>query len=253
VTPLGDVFFIQESRNWVVSHSLPISQNLVNQFHFGYVNATANQNGATAVKTDIDALNLTGVFTNTLSDEQRGYPGIAFSAGGVSGAGGAVNDSTTSVQPMWNISTTTTCIRVSHTLNFGANYRRWQLKRDLAADFLGDFTFSGSFTGHPIADFLLGFYTDASVFQPSSFSRPDAAGNPRTYNFQYIAPYIQDDWKVNSRLTLNLGLRWDFRAAPYETNDHFGWLNPIAPGGGMFVADKTLREKGVIGPNSFYT
>jgi Carboxypeptidase regulatory-like domain len=253
VTPLGDVFFIQESRNWQVSHSFPIGQRIVNQFRFGYNEATANQNGVAADKADVDALKLTGVFTNTLSDAQRGAPGIAFSAGGFARAGGAVNDYTTSNQPMWDISNTTTWIRGSHTLNFGGNYRRWKLRRDLAADFLGDFTFSGSFTGHPVADFLLGYYSGGSVFQPSAFSNPSAAGNPREYNFQYLAPYIQDDWKVNERLTLNLGLRYDFRTAPYETNDHFGWLNPTAPGGGMFVADKTLQEKGIIGPNSFYT
>jgi hypothetical protein len=252
VSPLGDAFFIQKSKNWQVSHSLPIGQNIVNQFRFGYVGATANQNGPTANQADIDALKLTGVFTNTLSDTQRGYPGIAFTAGGFARAGGAVNDYTTSHQPMWDISNTTTWIRGSHTVNFGGNYRRWQLRRDLAADFLGDFTFSGNFTGNPIADFLLGYYSGASVFQPSAFSSPNAAGNSREYNFQYIAPYIQDDWKVNNRLTLNLGLRYDFRTAPYETNDHFGWRDLSNPRGGMLVADRTLVDKGVIGDGSFY-
>jgi carboxypeptidase family protein/TonB-dependent receptor-like protein len=252
VSPLGDTFFIQESRNWQVSYTLPVGANVVNQFRFGYVGATANQNGATADPSDISALGLTGVFTDTLSVAQRSYPGIAFAAGGLARAGGAVNDYTTSNQPMWDISNTTTWVRGPHTLNFGANYRRWKLRRDLAADFLGDFTFNGSFTGNPVADMLLGYYSGASVFQPTAFSNPDAAGNPREYNFQYIAPYIQDDWKVNSRLTLNLGVRYDFRTAPYETNDHFGWRDPSNPLGGMLVADKTLVEKGVIGDGSFY-
>jgi hypothetical protein len=80
----------------------------------------------------IAALGLTGVFTDTLSDLQRGYPGINFTAGGFSRAGGAVNDYTTSYQPMWDISNTTTWLRGSHTLNLGVNYRQWQLNRDLA-------------------------------------------------------------------------------------------------------------------------
>jgi outer membrane receptor protein involved in Fe transport len=123
-------------------------------------------------------------------------------------------------------------------LTFGANYRRWKLNRDLAADFLGDFTFNGSFTGNPVADFLLGYFSGAAAFQPSAFSDPQRAGNARQYNFQYIAPYIQDDWKVSGRLTLNLGARWDYRTAPYETNDHFGWRDPSNPRGGMLVADR---------------
>jgi hypothetical protein len=252
VTPLGDVFFIQKSTNWQVSHSLPIRSTLVNLFRFGYVEATANQNGVTAEQADVDALRLTGVFTNTLSNAQRGYPGIAFAVGGLARAGGAVNDHTTSNQPMWDISNTTTWIRGSHTLNFGANYRRWKLNRDVAADFLGDFTFNGSFTGHPVADFLLGYFSGASVFQPSAFSNPRQAGNPRQYNFQYIAPFIQDDWKVNERLTLNLGVRYDFRTAPYETNNHFGWRDLANPRGGFLVADKTLVDKGIIGDGSIY-
>jgi hypothetical protein len=252
VTPLGDNFFIQKSTNWQVSHSLPISPTLVNQFRFGYVEATANQNGPTAEQADLDALRLTGVFTNTLSDAQRGYPGIAFAVGGLARVGGAVNDYTTSNQPMWDIGNTTSWIRGTHTLNFGANYRRWKLNRDTAADFFGDFTFNGSFTGHPVADLLLGYFSGASSFQPSAFSDPQGAGNPRQYNFQYFAPFIQDDWKVNERLTLNLGVRWDYRTAPYETNDHFAWRDLSNPRGGFLVADKTLVEKGIIGDGSYY-
>jgi hypothetical protein len=252
VSSLGDNFFIQESQNWQISHTLPIGAHIVNQFRVGYIEATANQNGVTADQSDINTLGLTGVFSDTLSDTQRGYPGIAFAVGGLARAGGAVNDYTTSNQAMWDISNTTTWIRGSHTLNFGGNYRRWKLRRDLAADFLGDFTFNGSFTGHPVADFLLGYFSGASVFQPTAFSNPEAAGNPREYNFQYIAPYIQDDWKVNRWLTLNLGLRYDFRTAPYETNDHFGWRDPSNPRGGMLVADQSLVDKGIIGDGSFY-
>jgi hypothetical protein len=252
VTTLGDTFFIQKSKNWQLSHSLPIRGHLVNQFRFAHTDSTANQIGATADQSDINALGLTGVFTDTLNAGQNGYPGVVFNAGGFGRAGGAVNDYTTSNQPMWDISNATTWVRGSHTLIFGANYRRWKLERDLAADFNGDFTFSDIFTGNAVGDFLLGYFSAAAAFQPSAFSNPEAAGNQRQYNFQYIAPYVQDDWKVNGRLTLNLGVRWDYRTAPYETNDHFGWRDPSNPRGGMFVADKTLVDQGFVGDGSFY-
>ncbi len=36
------------------------------------------------------------------------------------------------------------------------------------------------------------------------------------YMYRYIAPYVQDDWKVNRKLTVNLGLRWDFNISANE-------------------------------------
>ena len=58
--------------------------------------------------------------------------------------------------------------------------------------------------------------TTMPTFQPGPFSPAGVAGNLNQYHFQYFAPYIQDDWKVTSRLTLNLGLRWDYRTVPFE-------------------------------------
>ena len=77
----------------------------------------------------------TGVFTG-IPDDQRECPSIAMN--GYAGTGGAVNAYTASNQPMWDISNTTTWVKGQHTLNFGVNYRRWWLQRDLATGFLGN-------------------------------------------------------------------------------------------------------------------
>jgi hypothetical protein len=257
-TELGDRFFIQETRNWQISHSKTFGPTLVNQFRLGYVKADAVEHGPAADPADIESLKLTGVFTN-LSPRQRMYPAVGFGGvgTGLSGGGSAVNDYTESFQPMWDISNATTWIRGRHTINVGMHLRRWSLQRDLANDFLGQFTFSGFFTGnqtrdHAVADMLLGYFSGASVFQPAGFSLPDRAGNPRQFNFRYYAPYIQDDWKVSSRLTLNLGLRWDFRTVPHEQNNRMGWRDLANPRGGLLVADRTLVEKGIVGDGSYY-
>ena len=257
-TDLGDVFFVQETENWQISHTVPIGATFVNESRFGYVRALANQHGALADQADIDAVALTGVFNN-LDEEQRSYPGVGFggNGSGLSGGGSAVNDYQASNQPMWDISNGSTWIRGNHTFKFGANFRQWSLQRDLANDFLGQFTFRGFFTGdanwdHAVADMLLGYYSNASVFQPGGFAVGDQAGNPRDFNFWYLAPYFQDDWKATSRLTLNMGLRYDFRTIPNETNDRMGWRDLSNPTGGMLVADQKLVDEGIVGDQSYY-
>jgi hypothetical protein len=66
-----------------------------------------------------------------------------------------------------------------------------------------------SLSGNSLASFLLGDLSggnsDSNIFP--SFRAP------------YYAPYVQDDYKVSRRLTLNLGIRWDFNLSPTERYD----------------------------------
>ena len=248
-TPKGDKFVNQEATSWQVSHTALISPTLVNQFRFGYLNYTADQFGATMPDADIARLGLSGVFTN-LSGRQKTPPRVSLS--GISTGGGSLNAVSLSNQPMIDFSNGTTLIRGKHTMNFGFAYRGWRLERDLANNFLGSYSFNANFSGHTVADMLLGVFNSARSFVPGPFSSPDAAGNPRGFNFKSFAPYIQDDWKVSPRLTLNLGLRWDYRTIPYEDNDHMAWWNPNNPLGGLMVADEKLATTGVIDDSGYY-
>jgi hypothetical protein len=246
----GDTFFLQDTINWQVTHTVNVGPHLVNQFRLGFLEATANQYGVAAPQSAVDAIGLTGVFQN-MPDIQRTWPSIGMK--GYAGVGGAVNAYQVSNQPMWDLGDSLNIIRGKHTFTVGANYRRWKLNRDLANNFLGNFTFNGDFTGNPVADMLLGVYQNAALFQPAAFSLAGTVGNPRQFNFQYFAPYVQDDWKVSSRLTLNMGLRWDFRTVPFETNNRIGWNDATNKLGGMCIADQTLVSKGIAPDgNGFY-
>ena len=243
--------FDQDTTNWQVSHTWPIKSNIVNVLRVGRVDARADQFGIPCPQDQVSALQLTGIF-DPIPDFQRECPTIGFQAGGYAGTGGVVNAYSASNQPMWDISNTTTWVSGSHTFTFGANYRRWWLQRDLATGFTGDFAYSGFATGDPIADLLLGTYASAAGFLPAAFAVPGKAGNPREMNFLYVAPYFQDDWRVSSKLTLNLGLRFDYRNVPYETNDRMGWRNLDYAAGGLLVADQSLAAGGIIPANGYY-
>ena len=235
--------FVQDTQNWQVSHSWPIRNTVVNQFRLGRVDARADQHGIACPQSDVDFLGATGVFTD-IPDDQRECPSIGMN--GYAGTGGAINAYTASNQPMWDISNTTTWVTGRHTLNFGINYRRWWLQRDLATGFLGNYAYNVGFTGNLVADMLLGYYSGVGVFQPAAYSVPGAAGNPREFNFKYFAPYFQDDWRLNSKLTVNLGLRWDYRNVPYETNNRMAWRNLDYAPGGLLVADQSLVGGGIV-------
>src|SRR3984957_3693832 len=99
--------------------------------------------------------------------------------------------------------------RGAHQLKFGASWALYKKVQDYFANTEGNFNFNGSFTGNDFADFLLG---DAQQYEE------DAVKSSGHWNNVSVAMYVQDNWRVNHRLTLNLGLRWDIAPHTYEAN-----------------------------------
>jgi carboxypeptidase family protein len=272
---LGAVFslnqFTQDSTSWMVSHTIPIGHSIVNSFRFGHLDATAIQGAPAASSSQISALGVTGVFTN-LPGYAAGFPNLNFEGALLGSYGSPGNNPTTSDVPTWEFADSVSLVRGKHTIGVGFDYRRFVSRRDLSGNFLGQYTYTNNNilnnsssgtcltpsgncgTGNEVADFLLGYYQSAATFQPGPFSNPDIAGNLNQYHFMYFAPYVQDDWKVNSRLTLNLGLRWDYRSVPYEQDNKFFWIDDQnTTGGGLCFADQALSTDGVAPDgNGFY-
>ena len=124
----------------------------------------------------------------------------------------------------------------SHSLKLGVDVR--QSICDQSQNFQTDpqVLFTANYTGLALADFLLG--------RPNSFTQGSPnAGSPRTLEF---AAYVQDDWKVSQRLTVNMGLRWD-PWLPFSDLKHAisqfkpgeqSTLYPTAPPGYVFPGDR---------------
>src|SRR5260221_12709015 len=70
-------------------------------------------------------------------------------------------------------------------------------------------------SGHSFATMLLGWPTE--IRRGTGNTTTDG----RIHAHQY---YAQDDWRVNSRLTINVGLRYEYANAPYDVTDRLGNL-----------------------------
>ncbi len=259
--PAGVSIFSEKSTSWQVSHTVTLGHNIINNFRFGKLEAIANQGGNPAPTSAVSAMAIAGVFQD-IPAAYRLWPTIGFQSLSAS-YGSQGNDSTTSDIPMWEFADSVSTVRGKHTVSAGIDFRKWVQKRNLSADFLGDFGYNNTTvlnngggcpnatglcgTGNAVADFLLGYYNNASTFQPGPFSPAGAVGNLNQYHFLYVAPFVQDDWKVSNRLTLNLGLRWDYRSVPFEQNNKMFWFDTAQSGGGLCYADKALGTQSVSG------
>ncbi len=104
-----------------------------------------------------------------------------------------------------------------HQLKMGGSWALYKKTQDWFKNTQGNYSFNGSFTGNDFADYLLGYgqnYTE------------DAIKNSGQWNNVSWALYIQDNWRVNSRLTLNLGLRWDGIPHTYEASNQMANFYP---------------------------
>ncbi len=137
-----------------------------------------------------------------------------------------------------------------HDLKFGFEYRRTTIKQYFDKYFRGKLTFSDTFdpvTGNLIAtalqNFLSGTLDDSfgSSFQYSGNTRRHTAEN--NYGF-----YLQDSYRVTSRLTLNYGLRWDYFGVVSEKNNLFSNATTADPATNTFV----LTQVGQPGLSRLY-
>jgi len=105
----------------------------------------------------------------------------------------------------------------AHQLKFGFSWAIYKKVQDLFGQTQGGFNFDGTFTGNDFADLLLG---DAKSYQEL------AVQDHGLWNNVSWASYVQDNWRVNRRLTVNLGLRWDGVPHTYEANNRMGNFYP---------------------------
>jgi hypothetical protein len=194
--------------------------HLLNEFRVGLTNIKSATRGVEGVTVgDIGMAKWDGSL----------YPGIpALSISGLLSFGGiGVNSFQAGGNTSITIGDTLSWTRGKHTIRAGIENRRYAWNVD------NEYGTRGSLSFPDFPSFLTGTPNRLQV---------DVGSFQRNYRAQDIAWFVQDDFHVTRRLTLNLGLRYDYLGFPYDLNGKVGNFDPnlvpascIAAGGGNCV------------------
>ena len=155
------------------------------------------------------------------------FPGVTFSTDNYTGA----NNSTkhTRGTSVFGFDDGMSWIKGNHNVQFGYAWNRMNFMVDTQDGVAGTNAFNRLTTavpadnsgksGNAFASFLLGAVYSGSVTTPDS---------PQII-YPYHAFYIQDSWKATSKVTLNLGLRYEVSLAARESSDQASYFDPALP------------------------
>jgi hypothetical protein len=146
------------------------------------------------------------------------------------------------IQNVYTVSESVSRMQGSHTLKFGFELHRDDYNALQQSSAGGTISFSGSATsnnssGYAFADFMMGI--------PSSSAQVPVKPKILLRQTQ-LASFVQDDWRVTSRLTLTLGLRHELFLNPYEDRNRLAMFDintgaiVVASDDGKLPTDKYL-------------
>jgi hypothetical protein len=202
-----------KAESFVLSETHAFNPSLVNEFRFGYTYGAYSyiqQNANTDVATEY------GLGGYPYTPGSGGFPPITVSSIATMGTGCCLPS--IEYQNEFQVLDNVTKVIGKHTVKLGFDIQSVRFSWIQTGFPLGNASYTGlftslpgtSFTGNGVADFL------ANMQYSSTLSVGQYANQYQWYR----SGYAQDDWKVTPRLTLNLGLRYDYYQPYVEKNDH---------------------------------
>ena len=200
-----------KARQLMVSETHIVSSNMVNEFRLGFVYTSENQDVLSerlfeqyGIKGTLEAPRIKGLpqFSITgLSTLGTAGPGTAPIP-----ASGSGNFPLEKTGKIWQLLDNFSWIRNRHTIKFGMDLQRVTLFAYATNSARPNFVFNSTYTGSGLGDFLLGYVNTTATSQQQLDTLQ-----------QYIYnAYVQDDWKVTGKLTVNLGLRYELPKPFFE-------------------------------------
>jgi hypothetical protein len=189
---------VNSSLSWIYHFTTRVINTAAYSFSRSATNTTPYFYGKTNVSATL------GIEGNDQASDFWGPPSLSFSSGlaGFSDANYSLNHNNTNA-----LSDSLLWVHGVHNITFGADFRRLDFNAFSQSNPRGSFSFTGALSGYDFADFLLGYPDTESI----------AYGNADKYfRASWLDGYVADDWRLSSRLTLNIGVRWDFQAPVTE-------------------------------------
>jgi hypothetical protein len=192
-----------------VSDTHTFTNNLLGEFRYGFNRWKLDYLQQDRARDVASEVGLTGLSRKEID---FGFP--LLSMGGVyENLGSATNLPQQGPFDTHTVSTTMTYIRGPQSIKFGGDFKYFQSDFIFDSTARGSYTFTGRYTGDPLADLLLGLPTQA------------VRGLGRNGDTQFafvskgVSAFVQDDWRASDRLTLTLGLRYEYVVPTYEKQD----------------------------------
>src|SRR5262245_11465266 len=221
----GGVPLVFNARNASLDYTWTVNPTLLFNARYGFVRQFVGKNPA------LTGIDLTTVGFPSSFNQQvffRAMP--AFQPSGFRAVAPATSDLIHRADNTHAVQSSLTKVLRRHTVKFGIDLRQMPIGELQPNAPQGSFNFDARFTGAdplncttssgiPIASFLLGFPSSGSIdFNPAV-----------SISSNYVGAYVQDDFKMSSKLTLNAGLRYEVETGRNERYDRLSWFDPNAP------------------------
>jgi hypothetical protein len=210
----GLVYFTK-GRNVALSDTYIFGPRVVNEFRVGFNRLIGEIEQAQYQQDLAKQLGITGVQTTY-------YPGfgLGFPTTNVSGYASLNNNRGHQRFPdnVWHFFDTMNVTHGNHVMKIGGEFQTLMFNWGSVTCPNGCFTYDGRYSGNAYADLLLGY--------PAQTQR--SIGYSRAHErMRVVSGFFQDDWKATSKLTLNLGVRYDFQTPPVNADGDFSVFDPI--------------------------
>ncbi len=219
-----------KGHNAMINYVRNFGATTINSFTLG-MNRAPRQIYQQNYQTDVNKL--WGVNYLPTNPRDFGYP--SFSIAGFSPVGDVTEIPIDRAETTYQITDTVSMVRGAHGLKFGVDVRKIQQNGILDLLSRGSISFSGALSGFGITDLFLGFPT---------FALQSQSNNPQTQRTTSYNLFMQDDWKVSRKLTLNLGLRYEYNTPPTDPTNRMSALN-LATGQITQVGTKGVSRSGI--------